>query len=74
MCWRRASGFDMPPEAGRAIARQVALALSEAHKNGVAHGDVTTDNVLVGLERGSDGGEELVAKLTDFGNARPSIE
>jgi tetratricopeptide (TPR) repeat protein len=48
------------------IARQLAAGLAEAHRNGVIHGDIKTNNVI--LTTGSDG--SLRAVITDFGLAR----
>jgi tetratricopeptide (TPR) repeat protein len=49
-----------------AIARQVAAGLAEAHRNGVIHGDIKSNNVV--LAQSNDGG--LRAVITDFGLAR----
>jgi serine/threonine protein kinase/tetratricopeptide (TPR) repeat protein len=51
------------PERASAILRDLAMALSYAHKQGVIHRDIKPENIL--LHR--DSGE---AKLTDFGVAR----
>ncbi|EST19099.1 serine/threonine-protein kinase [Streptomyces roseochromogenus] len=50
-----------PQEAG-SIGGQIAAALAKSHGEGVVHGDVTPENILV-----TDDG---VARLTDFGIAR----
>src|SRR5688572_22388548 len=48
------------------IGVQVLAALADAHANGVVHGDIKSDNVLV--ETGRDGVDH--AKLVDYGLAR----
>ncbi len=48
------------------IARQLAAGVAEAHRNGVIHGDIKTNNVV--LTKTADG--ELRAVITDFGLAR----
>nr|WP_272910352.1 serine/threonine-protein kinase [Streptomyces mexicanus] len=50
-----------PQEAG-SIGCQIAAALARSHGEGVVHGDVTPENILVT--------EDGVARLTDFGIAR----
>ncbi|MEV7087971.1 protein kinase [Streptomyces sp. NPDC093085] len=52
----------LPPEAVGSIGRQIAAALAKSHAEGVVHGDVTPENILVTAEG--------VARLTDFGIAR----
>jgi hypothetical protein len=52
----------IPPEEAGAIGCQIADALAHSHAEGVIHGDVTPENILVT----GDG----VAKLTDFGISR----
>ena len=47
-----------------ALVAPIALALGEAHRRGVVHGDIKPANVLLGAS-----GEPL---LTDFGTARPT--
>jgi serine/threonine protein kinase len=54
-------GLLSPEEAG-SIGCQIAAALAKSHAEGVVHGDVTPENILVA----GDG----VAKLTDFGISR----
>ncbi len=49
-----------------AIARQLAAGVAEAHRNGVIHGDIKSNNVI--LSKTIDGG--LRAVITDFGLAR----
>ena len=57
----RERGPLSPEEAG-SIGCQIAAALAKSHAEGVVHGDVTPENILVA----GDG----VAKLTDFGISR----
>ncbi|WP_227025002.1 serine/threonine-protein kinase [Streptomyces tsukubensis] len=57
----RESGLLTPEDAG-SIGCQIAAALARSHTEGVVHGDVTPENVLVT--------EEGVARLMDFGIAR----
>ncbi|WP_262701116.1 MULTISPECIES: serine/threonine-protein kinase [Streptomyces] len=52
----------LPPEEAAAIGCQIAAALAKSHAEGVVHGDVTPENVLIT--------EDGVAKLTDFGISR----
>lgn len=52
----------LSPEEAAAIGCQIAAALAKSHAEGVVHGDVTPENILVT----GDG----VAKLTDFGISR----
>jgi serine/threonine-protein kinase len=52
------------PDAVR-IVQQVALGLSEAHKHGIVHRDISPDNIQLVQE----GGEEI-AKVIDFGIAK----
>jgi serine/threonine-protein kinase len=60
---RRTSWLPVP-EAVR-IVQQVALGLSEAHRHGIVHRDISPDNVQLVRE----GGEEI-AKVIDFGIAK----
>jgi hypothetical protein len=55
------SGPLTPEEAG-SIGCQIAAALAKSHNEGVVHGDVTPENILVT--------DEGVARLTDFGISR----
>ncbi|MFD5078907.1 serine/threonine-protein kinase [Streptomyces sp. NPDC058371] len=55
------SGPLAPEEAG-SIGCQIAAALAKSHHEGVVHGDVTPENILVT--------DEGVARLTDFGISR----
>ncbi len=52
----------MPPEVAADLARQVAEALADAHRNGVVHRDVKPGNILIRR----DGG----VKVADFGIAK----
>ncbi|MFF4607565.1 protein kinase [Streptomyces sp. NPDC001339] len=52
----------LPPEEAGSIVGQIADALATSHEDGVVHGDVTPENILV-----TDKG---IARLTDFGIAR----
>ncbi|GAA2327472.1 hypothetical protein GCM10010376_54280 [Streptomyces violaceusniger] len=52
----------LPPEEAASIGCQIAAALAKSHAEGVVHGDVTPENVLLT--------EDGVAKLTDFGISR----
>jgi serine/threonine protein kinase len=57
-----AADGPLPPEQAAAIGWQIADALEAAHAQGVVHGDVTPENILV-----TDDG---IAKLADFGISR----
>ncbi|WP_406218267.1 protein kinase domain-containing protein [Streptomyces canus] len=52
----------LTPEAAGSIGCQIAAALAKSHHEGVVHGDVTPENILVT--------DEGVARLTDFGISR----
>ncbi|MEV0641889.1 serine/threonine-protein kinase [Streptomyces sp. NPDC050619] len=52
----------LTPEEAGSIGCQIAAALAKSHDEGVVHGDVTPENILVT--------EEGVARLTDFGISR----
>ncbi|MCQ8191357.1 serine/threonine-protein kinase [Streptomyces rugosispiralis] len=52
----------LTPEEAAAVGCQIAAALAKSHAEGVVHGDVTPENVLIT--------EDGVAKLTDFGISR----
>lgn len=56
----------VPKDETMVIARQLAAGLAAAHRNGVIHGDIKGNNVI--LTKGIDGG--LRAVITDFGLAR----
>ncbi|KPI06883.1 serine/threonine protein kinase [Actinobacteria bacterium OK074] len=57
-----AEGGPLTPEAAGSVGCQIAAALVKSHTEGVVHGDVTPENILV-----TDDG---VARLMDFGIAR----
>ncbi|MEU0948296.1 protein kinase [Streptomyces canus] len=52
----------LTPQAAGSIGCQIADALAKSHREGVVHGDVTPENILVT--------DEGVARLTDFGISR----
>jgi tetratricopeptide (TPR) repeat protein/TolB-like protein len=56
----------MPEQEARALARQLCAGVAEAHRNGVIHGDLKTNNII--LTTGADGLPRAV--ITDFGLAR----
>ena len=56
----------IPQDEAVAIARQLAAGLAAAHHNGVIHGDIKSNNVV--LTKSNDGA--LRAVITDFGLAR----
>lgn len=60
---RRASW--LPASEAVRIVQQVALGLSESHKHGVVHRDISPDNILMVPENG-----EEIAKVIDFGIAK----
>jgi len=62
----RLNGGRIPRAEALAIARQLAAGVAEAHRNGVIHGDLKSNNVI--LSRTIDGA--LRAVITDFGLAR----
>jgi serine/threonine-protein kinase len=55
----------LPPSDAIRIVQQVALGLSEAHKHGIVHRDISPDNILLVREEGSE-----IAKVIDFGIAK----
>jgi serine/threonine-protein kinase len=60
----------LPPGRATAIARQVLLALAEAHKLGIVHRDLKPDNILI---EASPEGEDRV-RILDFGIAKLLIQ
>jgi Flp pilus assembly protein TadD/TolB-like protein len=62
----RLQGGPLPEAEARTIARQLCAGLAEAHRNGVIHGDLKSNNVI--LTTGAD--RALRAVITDFGLAR----
>ena len=56
----------LPKEQVVVTARQLVAGVAEAHRNGVIHGDIKSNNVI--LTKSSDG--SLRAVITDFGLAR----
>ena len=66
----------LPASAKLAFARQICAGLAEAHRHGVIHGDLKSNNVILAVDSaaGSDGGhgtnESVRAVITDFGLAR----
>ncbi|MEU5342170.1 serine/threonine-protein kinase [Streptomyces sp. NPDC020766] len=52
----------LTPEEAGSIGCQIAAALAKSHNEGVVHGDVTPENILVT--------DEGIARLTDFGISR----
>ncbi|WP_405587074.1 protein kinase domain-containing protein [Streptomyces sp. NBC_01092] len=57
-----AESGPLSPEDAGSVGCQIAAALAKSHAEGVVHGDVTPENILVT--------EDGVARLTDFGIAR----
>ncbi|MFI6864417.1 serine/threonine-protein kinase [Streptomyces sp. NPDC050421] len=57
-----AEGGLLTPEEAGSIGCQIAAALAKSHDEGVVHGDVTPENILVT--------DEGIARLTDFGISR----
>ena len=56
----------VPEAQARTIARQLAAGLAEAHRHGIVHGDLKSNNII--LTSGPD--REIRAVITDFGLAR----
>ncbi len=65
----RLSRGRLPEAESRAIARQICAGMAEAHRNGVVHGDLKSNNVILTLD--ADGGVRAV--ITDFGLARRPV-
>lgn len=65
---RQFLGRPMPVQRALSVVRQVLLALQHAHKSGIVHRDVKSDNVM--LMDGPDG--EWLVKVLDFGLAVPA--
>src|SRR6185312_3602220 len=62
----RLKAGPIPQAEAHAIALGIAQGVAEAHRHGVVHGDLKSNNVILG--RGPDGGVRAV--ITDFGLAR----
>jgi serine/threonine-protein kinase len=60
---RLRSRGPMPPSAATRLLREVAWALSYAHRHGIVHRDIKPDNILIETETGR-------ALVTDFGIAQ----
>ena len=69
----------LPPEIGAAIVLELLGGISHAHGAGVVHRDVKPENVLIEHRRadgpssgseGTDRGDRIAVKLTDFGIAK----
>jgi serine/threonine protein kinase len=66
---RLAERGRLPPEETWTIVSHVASAMSRAHARGIVHRDLKPDNVFL-----VDEGEELVAKVLDFGVAKVLLD
>ena len=67
----------LPQDLALHVARDLAAALREAHKQGIIHRDVKPENVLLQFDgdRSNDNGMPFTVKLADLGLARPgSVE
>ncbi|HEY1759306.1 MAG TPA: protein kinase [Bryobacteraceae bacterium] len=62
----------LPAPAARKFGRQISAGLAEAHRHGVIHGDLKTNNVILATDAAAAGGKEesVRAVITDFGLAR----
>ena len=69
----------LPPEIGAAIVLEILAGIAHAHAAGVIHRDVKPENVLIEHRRadgptsgseGTDRGDRVAVKLTDFGIAK----
>jgi serine/threonine protein kinase/Flp pilus assembly protein TadD len=62
----RLNAGKLPEAEARVIGRQICAGMAEAHRNGVVHGDLKSNNII--LAQDADGGVRAV--ITDFGLAR----
>lgn len=60
----------LPPSRAIHLIRQICNALSEAHEQGLVHRDIKPANIFAAIR----GGRHDVAKLLDFGLAKPLLE
>ncbi len=72
---QRNAGKPLPLLLGLDLVRQAAEGLAAAHAQGMVHGDVKPDNLLLTLlSRSSLGIERYLLKISDFGLARLAAE
>jgi len=60
----------VPPSRAIHLVRQICNALSEAHEHGLVHRDIKPANIFAAIR----GGRHDVAKLLDFGLAKPLLD
>jgi serine/threonine protein kinase len=70
LCMKAGRDQGLSLRRAASIVRQLLDGLVALHAAGIVHGDVKSDNVLVGM---TDDGHDLV-KLIDFGLAHPDLE